>query len=450
MSLTWKQRSIGVVGLLVVLFALLLELRPSAAPGIGPYQIMLLWFGIALAIVGFARLDSILFNLSLMILSLAVLIILLELAAPWLQRTLPVPQSMTLPDPLLGSRYRPNFSGHDARGWRNPSALETANIVAIGDSQTWGVNAAVDETWSAGLSDLTGLSVYNMARGGYGAVQYVQLAEEALELDPQTIVVALYFGNDIADAYRIVYSIDAYADMRELSPEDMAFEYDISREATRQLRQYWDFENRLIQQYTTPSLASRIRNDTALGQLLDGRNAWPNWINTQYDLNSVADTIAAEQDNFAWDMPIYYGADNITFFTPNYRWVALRQDDPRILEGLRITQISLSQIQRLTAANDIQFLLVLIPTKELVYADVMMRQDGSLSTDYERLVADETVMRQAIINFLDTESIAWVDSLSALQDRIGEALYLPSTDGHPAPLGYRVIAEIVAAAIDNR
>jgi len=444
-----KQRSIGVIGVFLVLIVLLAELRAGASPGIGPYQMMLLWLGFALAGLGFARMDSNFFHLSLAATSLAILVIVLELTAPWIERVLPQYPSSTVPDPILGSRYRPNFLGHDTRGWRNRSALETAKVVAIGDSQTWGMNATMDETWTMVLSNLTGLSVYNMAQGGYGPMQYAQLAHEALKLSPEILVVSLYFGNDIAEAYNLTYGLDFYKDYRILSPDDMTLDYDIISAATLELRQYWDVESRVLAKYAPRSFAAQLRYETAIGRLLDSRGAWPTWIDTRADLNQRAKIMQADSAKLSWDIPIYLGSDTVTLFTPNYRWILLRQDDPRLREGLRLTQQSMTAIQKIAQEHSIRFLVLLIPTKELVYADAMAAQDGVLSSDYARLVATENSVRREIISYLDASGIQWVDSLPNLQRMVGEPIYPSSTDGHPMPMGYYTIAESVATALDT-
>ncbi|HEY2847576.1 MAG TPA: hypothetical protein VGI80_07140, partial [Pyrinomonadaceae bacterium] len=46
----------------------------------------------------------------------------------------------TVDDPELGFRMTPGSPGHDANGFRNDTVPERVDVVAIGDSQTWGVN----------------------------------------------------------------------------------------------------------------------------------------------------------------------------------------------------------------------------------------------------------------------------------------------------------------------
>ena len=48
--------------------------------------------------------------------------------------------SETLPDAVLGRRLNPDYPSHDRDGFRNAEVLQQAEIVAIGDSQTYGAN----------------------------------------------------------------------------------------------------------------------------------------------------------------------------------------------------------------------------------------------------------------------------------------------------------------------
>ena len=78
-------------------------------------------------------------------------------------------------DPILGHRIEPHTTGHDALGFRNAAAPARAHIVAIGDSQTYGVSAPRAGSWPSQLSDMLGETVYNMALGGYGPLEYLHL-----------------------------------------------------------------------------------------------------------------------------------------------------------------------------------------------------------------------------------------------------------------------------------
>lgn len=69
-------------------------------------------------------------------------------------------------DPKLLHRVAPNSPGHDVRGFRNAASPEAADVVAIGDSQTWGINVRQEETWPSVLKRVGKVSVYSMSLGG--------------------------------------------------------------------------------------------------------------------------------------------------------------------------------------------------------------------------------------------------------------------------------------------
>lgn len=103
-------------------------------------------------------------------------------------------------DSRLGWRGIPGYPGHDARGFRNTSAADTADVVALGDSQTYGYGVQPSECWPRMLEQITGRSVYSMAHGAYSPMQGLALMPDALAMQPRAIVQAVYAQNDLADA----------------------------------------------------------------------------------------------------------------------------------------------------------------------------------------------------------------------------------------------------------
>jgi hypothetical protein len=118
------------------------------------------------------------------------------LAPPW----------TIISDERLGRRPSPGAPGHDARGWRNPSAYKEADVVALGDSQTYGVGVDAMDTWPRRLEAMISHPVYEMAYGGYGPVHSLLLWNEATDLKPRVVIEAFYSGNDLYDAFNIVYN----------------------------------------------------------------------------------------------------------------------------------------------------------------------------------------------------------------------------------------------------
>ena len=72
-------------------------------------------------------------------------------------------------DEVLGAVPSPSArGGFDAWGFRNPNVPDAAEIVAIGNSLTYGNTATMINSWPYVLARLSGRTVYNMGLGGYG------------------------------------------------------------------------------------------------------------------------------------------------------------------------------------------------------------------------------------------------------------------------------------------
>ena len=78
--------------------------------------------------------------------------------------------SNRVPDPILGYRYSTSLKDIDESGFRNPPG-HAANIAALGDSHTYGVNVASEQTWPAQLGRLLQRNVYNYGVGSYAGSQ---------------------------------------------------------------------------------------------------------------------------------------------------------------------------------------------------------------------------------------------------------------------------------------
>ena len=107
----------------------------------------------------------------------------------------------TVEDEILGIKLLGAFYPEiDAEGFRNDDIPDHADVVALGDSQTYGYNATTFETWPRRLGDRSDLQVQNLGIGGFGPAQYYYLMDRALAFSPRAIVIGFYLGNDLMDA----------------------------------------------------------------------------------------------------------------------------------------------------------------------------------------------------------------------------------------------------------
>ncbi|MFQ5586997.1 MAG: SGNH/GDSL hydrolase family protein, partial [Thermodesulfobacteriota bacterium] len=100
-----------------------------------------------------------------------------------------------LKDPYVNVRARPlhdslfrNKGPHDILRFRNKHIPNVADIVVLGDSQSYGGNARLEENWPSllvrYLKDKSPV-LYNMSTSGWGAVQYLDMFTKALLFQPR-------------------------------------------------------------------------------------------------------------------------------------------------------------------------------------------------------------------------------------------------------------------------
>ena len=126
--------------------------------------------------------------------------------------------SPLIPDPNLGVRLNPDYPDLDQAGFRNSTILNPPNVVALGDSQTYGDGVMAQESWPHQLSELSAKPVYNMGVPSYGPDQSLALLTPAMSLHPRWVIEAIYAGNDLWDAYYMTYRTGHFANLRSRNP----------------------------------------------------------------------------------------------------------------------------------------------------------------------------------------------------------------------------------------
>jgi hypothetical protein len=135
-------------------------------------------------------------------------------------------ENYILQDPYV-KRARPLYPDvgtmgpNDLLGFRNPGIPNFADLIAIGDSQTYGNNVVLENAWPQQLQATVepSISFYSMAVGGWGAVEYFEIFPKALHFQPQRVVVAFYTGNDPLESVQLAYADERW---RQLRPEGEA------------------------------------------------------------------------------------------------------------------------------------------------------------------------------------------------------------------------------------
>jgi hypothetical protein len=280
-----------------------------------------------------------------------------------------------------------------------------------------------------------------MALVSYGPVQYWMLTDNALELSPQTIVVGLYLGNDLYDAYAMAYTKDNYAELRALQHKDELKQDTIGGSA----KFYWDEEKNFHNSYGRSSprgWSIWLRGHSAIGRLLNRKGWWPGASDIDHEIDVAWARTYPEHGAVCDDAGIR------TVFTPAYRLTGLDLGDPRVAEGLRITKDLLSRMQEKTRNRGVKFVVLMIPTKELVYAE-RMREKNLLTGTYARDVEMESLARNDLLSWCTAAGVNCIDALPEMQSAITERrqIYPSSTESHPNAAGYSVLAEFVSKTL---
>lgn len=296
-----------------------------------------------------------------------------------------------LQDPYV-KRAKPLFPDqfvigpHDILGFRNRAVPNQADIVTIGDSQTYGNNALLTDNWPnqmrAALEDK--VTVYNIAVGAWGAAEYWAMFNKALLFKPQVIVVAFYTGNDALNTFQQAYGNERYA---------------------------------------------FLKTDRTL---------------TSADLPKV---VFPAPESEWWRVSFKDGVS--TIFTPKLRH-ASNQPIPAVKAGYAGMAEAGRLIGKMVAKHQVKLVFTIIPTKELVYAEKITLEGITSPADYQALVADERANIEGLAAELRRVPEAiFADVVAPLQEAARQAvpLYPDDDNGHPIEAGYAVIGKALATAI---
>jgi lysophospholipase L1-like esterase len=330
-------------------------------------------------------------------------------------------------DDVLGIRLPGNSGGHDKWGFRNTEVPHTAEVVALGDSHTYGNCAKMNEAWPHVLARSTGASVYNLGMGGYGPNQYRYLLEtKALVLKPKVIICAIYLGDDFDNAYRISYGLNYWSRLR--SGELVSVDPDIwEKHSTPET----SWQKRVRNWLSGHSVLYRL---TFHGLLANAKGKYQVANATRFD-RSAASLILPEKNLQE-------------AFLPKSVLRGLNQEEQSVQEGMRITFKLLKEMNLLCVSNHINFCVAVIPTKETVFSRYL-EDDLSSNQDLKKVIINERTARRRLIDNLKQENMHFIDLLPVLEKASEtEKIYtFSANDMHPNKNGYRVIAEGISQGL---
>lgn len=330
-------------------------------------------------------------------------------------------------DPVLVYRIPSSWPGVDKDGFRNRAVPLQADIVTLGDSHTYGLNADLDTNWPGHLSKLTRQSVYNLGIGGYGPLQYYYLFDRALQLSPKTIILGLYLPNDIKGVCH-PYQQTSYWKKRALSEK-----LDLTHCSSA------NFDE------GEPSNKNKKDLIELTGQLLENSKIWSlvsiaaRQVKTRLPQDEKRYVIVSRPGN-----KTIMGKSRLRDL---YNQMDL--DNPEINKNLSITETLVKKMATRANAAGVHFVVLVIPSKEFVFHQYLIANpDKQLPDVYHRMAKAEHRLRDRIFTWLKSEKIPYANALPDVLNALkGEgSVYPADNDGHPTGRGYKAYADAVYKA----
>ena len=365
---------------------------------------------------------NIIYGLVTVCLAILLIELALTVAFPSLLRST---QDVEIPDRILTYRGNPEYIQHDKNGFRNPIDMVHADIVAMGDSQTYGTGVSSEDAWPRQLERLSVSKVYSMAFGGWGPTHSLILFDEALELAPDLIIEAFYAGNDLYDSYHHVYKKGQLLELKSSSSD------------VQETIEYLEKETPLEKK-----IGENLRTDN--GDIIKKITKYLLQHSNIYAIMSAGyDKLFAEKSDGEPSGSANYNFN--TIFTPDYRLTVLNLHDERVAEGHRIALRAIKKMSNIAKKYHKRFLVVLIPTKEFVFRNYAK----NISSSYDILVRNENAMWLMTKEYLRQHNIEYFDAGLALEASLIDGIqpYKMTTDGHPNKDGHSAIAKFLALYI---
>jgi hypothetical protein len=294
------------------------------------------------------------------------------------------------------SAYPQTFST-DARGFRNPTTLDRADIVLLGDSYIEGAYVSDEETAAVRLHDLTDRAVVNLGVSGYGTLQELKVLEKyAVPLQPRLIAWFFFEGNDLDDDQRYENAMAYESGVPAAGPSAAPWAARWRRIAARSLTRNVFTEARQLADWLVP--------------------------------NSV--------ESFGWFRDINGDAHRFYF----YDFYATRTFGEYERERFSTTTDAFRKGAEIARRNGIRLVVFYVPIKFRVYGDLCTFPPGSPCASWR-----PWALEPQLATFCRTAGIEFVSLTEPMQRAAshGKVLYAPE-DSHWSPAGQTFVAQELA------
>jgi hypothetical protein len=355
--------------------------------------------------------------------------------------------SKPIKDANLVIRPNPKHPEHDLKGFRNEIVPVRADIVALGDSNTYGYFVKKEEAWPQYLEFVSKITTYNMAYGMYGPAHSLFLLKEAKELNPKLIIEAFYAGNDLFDSYNLVYNKGRFPKLKSSDPIILKLVTE-TKDKVEQIEPKNQHLSRINHTKTKSSLRIFLSDYSKLFGLLRA---------LKKEVKSISNynrwiKIKQNAKNSGGHYQVFESNQFKTVFASKARLFALNLEDPKIQEGLRISLDIFHEMHDRAASDKIKFAVLLIPTKELAFKEIVQDEGEYVSQSYQYLIENEELFLEKTKMFLQKQGIDFIDALPVMRNYLknGKDPYRINQDGHVNAVGHRAIADLVYAYINTQ
>ena len=332
-------------------------------------------------------------------------------------------------DPILSHKILPSTGGHDEWGFRNKTVPDQCDIVTLGCSHTYGINATYTGSWPYQLSSITGKEIYNLGIGGYCPTQsFYLLNEKAFKLKPKIIICDFYLGTNLNLTHNNIYGLKYWEKFRDSSYNRENQEKNIKNIIVR------DNPKGLLNKFKfyliNKSLLFRIIvKKTPLEVFFYSRQLK---IDKKQGYSTF--TIPNTDITTGFDTPDRLNIQNLNLIQNK--------------EGLRLSLLLFKEMSIECKKRNIDLRILIIPTKQSVYSDYIFNKNNKSSILIDSLIENERLVVNQTINFFNKNKIKYIEVLNQLQQELNRLpLYSSNYDGHTNENGYSVIAKTVANVI---
>jgi hypothetical protein len=325
-------------------------------------------------------------------------------------------------DEILSNRLDQSLTGIDSNGFRNAAATEKADIVAIGDSHTYGVNADPEDSWPSLLAGMTNMTAYNYGVSGYGILQYAHLIDEAIKMNPEYIIIGFYPSNDL----KVCKLFGALGYWKQWADEH-GYDIEFCPEKKQKNK---DNHGSWMANF---DLLDYLMHETAIGSLTV--HVW--------DLASLRFNLGPEGRSLIINHETNPTITTTKRLKKHSQYMDLTQQEASL--GFEITEDVLIEAKNRLDKHDIKLIVMFVPSKEIIYLDFLEDSGYPVPQTYYELVAREREIVAKLSTTLDSHGIEHVNAEQYVADAVNQSrkVYAFTGDGHPLRPGYDAYARAI-------